>query len=544
MLTKYIFITGGVVSSLGKGITASALASLLESSGLKVNIMKLDPYINIDPGTMSPMQHGEVFVTKDGFETDLDLGHYERFISTRMTRNNSCTTGQIYSDVIKKERKGEYLGSTIQVIPHITNEIKDRIVLCGQGFDICIVEIGGTVGDIESLPFLESIRQFGASDYPTMFMHLTLVPYLESASEIKTKPTQHSVKELRAIGIQPDLLFCRSKHDIPMTEKAKIALFCNLRESCVLSLKDVDSIYQIPEYLNSQNVNSIIAKHFNIDLPAPNLGQWRDFYCKQNKLSQSIKIGLIGKYTSLPDAYKSVHEAFLHAGVANDVKIDLQYIDSEDLESGNVDLLKDLQGILIPGGFGARGVEGKIAAIEYARINKIPYFGICLGMQTAVIEFARNVAKITDATSKEFDGDATNCVIDKIDNIFSEQDLASLNLKSFYLGGTMRLGDYTCNISADSNMARIYKSNTCVERHRHRYEVNSAYKQQLADAGLVFSGTSGDCDLIEAVELPKAVHPWFVAVQFHPEFVSNPHAPHPLFADFVATIIKLNNNNS
>ncbi|CAM3765509.1 CTP synthase [Rheinheimera salexigens] len=538
MTTRYIFVTGGVVSSLGKGIAAASLAAILEARGLKVTILKLDPYINVDPGTMSPIQHGEVFVTEDGAETDLDLGHYERFIRTKMSRLNNFTQGRIYADVLRKERRGDYLGATIQVIPHITNEIKARVVAGAEGYDIAIVEIGGTVGDIESLPFLEAIRQLGTEvgRERTLYMHLTLVPYLGTAGEIKTKPTQHSVKELRSIGIQPDILVCRSDRPIPINERAKIALFTNVEEKAVIGLKDVASIYQIPAILKSQGLDDLVCRRFHIEAPEADLVEWEQVLYQESNPTGEVNIGLVGKYVELPDAYKSVNEALGHAGLKNRVSVNIKYIDSQDLESKGVAMLTGLDGILVPGGFGLRGVEGKILAAQYARENNIPYFGICLGMQVALIEFARNVAGMQDAHSTEFNPETAYPVVGLITEWRDADGSVEIRTDNSDLGGTMRLGSQNCNLVANTKAREIYGKDVILERHRHRYEVNNNLRPQLEAAGLVVSGLSADNQLVEMIEIPT--HPWFVAGQFHPEFNSTPRDGHPLFQGFIAAAFK------
>lgn len=533
MVTNYIFVTGGVVSSLGKGIAAASLAAILEARNLKVTMLKLDPYINVDPGTMSPIQHGEVFVTEDGAETDLDLGHYERFIRTKMTRKNNFTTGRIYSDVLRKERRGDYLGATVQVIPHITNEIKSRVIAGAKGFDVAIVEIGGTVGDIESLPFLEAIRQLAVDvgREHTLFMHLTLVPYLASAGEVKTKPTQHSVKELLSIGIQPDVLICRSDRIIPANERAKIALFCNVPERAVISLKDVDSIYKIPALLKSQNLDTFVCNRFHLDCVEANLSEWEQVIYEEANPVGEVTIGMVGKYTELPDAYKSVNEALKHGGLKNRLTVHIRYIDSEDLESRGTDLLAGLDAILIPGGFGYRGVEGKIIAARYARENQIPYLGICLGMQVAMIEYARNVAGIKDANSTEFVKDCANPIIALITEWSDESGNVVQRNENSDLGGTMRLGSQICHLEPNSLVFDMYKKESITERHRHRYEVNNNLLPEIVKAGLKVTGLSTDRKLVEIIEVPN--HPWFVACQFHPEFTSTPRDGHPLFSSFI-----------
>ena len=534
MTTRYIFVTGGVVSSLGKGIAAASLAAILEARGLKVTMLKLDPYINVDPGTMSPIQHGEVFVTEDGAETDLDLGHYERFIRTKMTKLNNFTTGRIYQDILARERKGEFLGATIQVIPHITNDIKRRVIEGAEGYDIAMVEIGGTVGDIESQPFLEAIRQLGVElgRERAMFMHLTLVPYIAAAGEIKTKPTQHSVKELRSIGIFPDILVCRSERAIPANERAKISLFTNVEGKAVISLRDVDSIYKVPALLKAQGADELVVKRFGLDVPEADLSDWEQVLYKEANPSGEVVIGMVGKYTELPDAYKSVNEALKHAGIKNQVKVKIQYIDSQDVESKGVEVFKDLDAILVPGGFGERGVEGKILTAQYARENKIPYLGICLGMQVALIDFARNVAGLTDAHSTEFNAETPHPVVGIINEWLDEEGKVEYRNAQSDLGGTMRLGSQLCHIVKGTKAYDVYGSETIYERHRHRFEVNNNYREQLSKAGLVFSGLSTDKTLVEVIENPN--HPWFIAGQFHPEFNSTPRDGHPLFAGFIA----------
>lgn len=533
MATNYIFVTGGVVSSLGKGIAAASLAAILEARGLNVTIMKLDPYINVDPGTMSPTQHGEVFVTQDGAETDLDLGHYERFIRTKMTKRNNFTTGKIYSEVLRKERRGDYLGATIQVIPHITNEIKDRVIAGAQGHDVVIVEVGGTVGDIESLPFLEALRQLAVQvgREHTLFMHLTLVPYIPTAGEVKTKPTQHSVKELLSIGIQPDVLICRSDRMIPPNERAKIALFCNVPERAVISLKDVNSIYQIPALLKSQGLDDFVCERFHLNCPEADLSEWEQVLYKQANPVGEVTIGMVGKYTELPDAYKSVNEALKHAGLTNRLTVNIKYIDSQDVETKGVEVLQGVDGILVPGGFGYRGVEGKIRTAQYARENNIPYLGICLGMQIALIEYARNVAGLTKANSSEFDRTCEQPVVGLITEWQDADGNVEVRSDKSDLGGTMRLGAQQCHLAEGSLARQLYGAETIEERHRHRYEVNNVLLPQIEKAGLKVTGLSADKKLVEIIEVPN--HPWFVACQFHPEFTSTPRDGHPLFAGFV-----------
>jgi CTP synthase len=533
MATNYIFVTGGVVSSLGKGIAAASLAAILEARGLNVTIMKLDPYINVDPGTMSPTQHGEVFVTQDGAETDLDLGHYERFIRTKMTKRNNFTTGKIYSEVLRKERRGDYLGATIQVIPHITNEIKDRVIAGAQGYDVVIVEVGGTVGDIESLPFLEALRQLAVQvgREHTLFMHLTLVPYIPTAGEVKTKPTQHSVKELLSIGIQPDVLICRSDRMIPPNERAKIALFCNVPERAVISLKDVNSIYQIPALLKSQGLDEFICQRFHLDCPEADLSEWEQVLYQEANPVGDVTIGMVGKYTELPDAYKSVNEALKHAGLKNRLSVHIKYIDSQDVETKGTDVLKGVDGILVPGGFGYRGVEGKILTAKYARENNVPYLGICLGMQIALIEYARNVASLEKANSSEFDRHCEQPVVGLITEWQDAEGHIETRDDNSDLGGTMRLGAQQCHLIEGSKARTLYGKETIEERHRHRYEVNNNLLPQIEKAGLKVTGLSADRKLVEIIEVPN--HPWFVACQFHPEFTSTPRDGHPLFEGFV-----------
>lgn len=532
-MTRYIFVTGGVVSSLGKGIASASLAAILEARGLKVTMLKLDPYINVDPGTMSPFQHGEVFVTEDGAETDLDLGHYERFIRTKMTQRNNFTTGRVYEHVLRKERRGDYLGGTVQVIPHITNEIKDRVIAGAEGCDVALVEIGGTVGDIESQPFLEAVRQLKVevgSDR-AMFMHLTLVPYIKTAGETKTKPTQHSVKELRSIGIQPDILVCRSEVAIEANERRKISMFTNVDEKAVISLEDADTIYRIPSMLHAQNLDEIVVKRFGLQCPPADLSEWVAVADAKLNPLKSINIAMVGKYMELLDAYKSLIEAIDHAGIKNRTKVNIEYIDSEDIEHNGTDRLKDKDAILVPGGFGERGVEGKILTAQFARENKIPYLGICLGMQVAVIEYARNVAGMADAHSTEFTHDTTHPVVGLITEWVNPEGKIEERDHSSDLGGTMRLGAQDCKLLKGSKAREVYGQDVIFERHRHRYEVNDQFVGDLEKAGLIFSGRSADESLVEVVELKD--HPWFVACQFHPEFTSTPRDGHPLFTGFV-----------
>lgn len=532
-MTKYIFVTGGVVSSLGKGIAAASLAATLESRGIKVTMLKLDPYINVDPGTMSPFQHGEVFVTEDGAETDLDLGHYERFVSAKMGKRNNFTTGQIYESVIRKERRGDYLGGTVQVIPHITDEIKSHIRAGAGDADVAIVEIGGTVGDIESLPFLEAIRQMGAQlgRHNVCFIHLTLVPYIASAGEIKTKPTQHSVKELREIGIQPDILLCRADRALPDDERRKIALFTNVTEEAVISAVDVDCIYKIPVLLHQQKLDEIVCHKLELTPPPADLSMWESLVYALEHPEHEVHIALVGKYVDLTESYKSLSEALIHAGMHTRSKINIHYIDSEELESSETEALNGMNAILVPGGFGKRGVEGKIRAITYAREHKIPYLGICLGMQLAVIEYARNKADMAGAHSTEFDPETPYPVVALISEWFDRSGKLEMRDSASNLGGTMRLGGQECQLQADSKAHEAYGCDSIVERHRHRYEVNNQYLRQLEEAGLRVSGISKSENLCEMIELPD--HPWFVACQFHPEFTSTPRAGHPLFKAFV-----------
>lgn len=530
---KIIFVTGGVVSSLGKGIAGASLAAVLEARGLKVTIMKLDPYINVDPGTMSPIQHGEVFVTEDGAETDLDLGHYERFINAKMSKKNNFTTGRIYSDVIRKERRGDYLGATIQVIPHITNAIKERILQGCEGNDVTLVEIGGTVGDIESLPFLEAIRQLAVDigRENALFMHLTLVPYLKTSGEVKTKPTQHSVKELLSIGIQPDILICRSEMGIPAHERHKIAMFCNVSENAVINMKDVDSIYKIPALLKSQYLDQLVVDRFHFDVPEADLSDWEQVLYQQANTTGEVTIGMVGKYVELHDAYKSVNEALKHGGLKNRLQVHIKYIDSEDVEVKGTDVLAGLDAILVPGGFGKRGIEGKIAAAKYARENGIPYLGICLGMQVALIEYARDVAGMAGANSTEFDPNTKYPVVALITEWKDESGKVEKRSDKSDLGGTMRLGGQLCHLHPGSKVRELYGQDDIVERHRHRYEVNNNLIKQITDKGLKIAGLSTDNKLVEIIENPN--HPWFIGVQFHPEFTSNPRKGHPLFSGFI-----------
>lgn len=539
-MTRYVFVTGGVVSSLGKGIAAASLAAILESRGLKVTLMKLDPYINVDPGTMSPFQHGEVFVTEDGAETDLDLGHYERFIRAKMSKRNNFTTGQIYESVIKKERRGEYLGKTVQVIPHITDEIKLHIRAGAKDAEVAIVEIGGTVGDIESLPFLEAIRQMGIEEGRdhTCFIHLTLLPYIPTAGELKTKPTQHSVKELREIGIQPDILLCRADREIPADEKRKIALFTNVQPEAVISVPDADSIYKIPAMLHDQMLDEIVCHKLDILARAADLSVWKRLVDALENPLHEVDIAFVGKYVDLTESYKSLTESLRHAGIHTRSKVNIRYIDSEELEGGDLSALVDVDAILVPGGFGKRGTEGKIAAIRYARENRVPYLGICLGMQLAVVEFARDVAGMAGAHSTEFEADTRYPVIGLITEWLDASGKVEKRDAQSDLGGTMRLGGQVCRL-ADGSLAReVYGKPEIVERHRHRYEVNNTLLADLEAKGLVVSGRAPGTDLCEMVELPRAMHPWFVGCQFHPEFTSNPRDGHPLFKAFVEAALK------
>jgi CTP synthase len=531
-MTKYAFVSGGVVSSLGKGLSSASLGALLESRGFLVTLIKLDPYINVDPGTMSPFQHGEVFVTDDGAETDLDLGHYERFVRTTMTRANNFTTGQIYYQVIRKERRGEYLGATVQVIPHITNEIKQCIVEATTGYDVALVEIGGTVGDIESLPFLEAIRQMrmelGREN--TIFLHLTLVPELKTTGEIKTKPTQHSVKELRSIGIQPDIVLCRVSHSLPDEERRKIALFTNVPEDAVISARDVDNIYSIPRLYHEQGLDEIVISHLNLSGSPADLSEWDHVLEVMESSKRQVTIAMVGKYVALADSYKSLSEALVHAGIRNECKVTVRYVDSENLIEGDGESFDGVDAILVPGGFGGRGIEGMIAAARYARERQIPYLGICLGLQIAVIECARHLAGLTGAHSTEFASDCPDPVIALVTEWMTDHGWVEKRDGSVDLGGTMRLGAQECVLEDDSIVAGLYQTNNIFERHRHRYEVNEAYVPILKKHGLRIAGRSGD-GLVEIVE--RSDHEWFVACQFHPEFKSTPRDCHPLFAGYI-----------
>ena len=536
-MTKYIFITGGVVSSLGKGIASASLGALLEARGLKVTMVKLDPYINVDPGTMSPFQHGEVFVTEDGAETDLDLGHYERFIRTTMRRNNNFTTGQIYENVIRKERHGDYLGGTVQVIPHITNEIKDCIELGAADADVALVEIGGTVGDIESLPFLEAIRQMGIElgRDRVMFIHLTLVPYIPTAGEVKTKPTQHSVKELRSIGIQPDVLLCRADRPIPAGERKKIALFTNVPEKAVISAVDADTIYRIPLLLHDQGLDQIVVEQMRLDVPQADLSEWQRVVDGLDHPAREVRIAMVGKYVGLTESYKSLNEALTHAGIQCGTRVHIEYFDSEQIQREGTECLQGVDAVLVPGGFGERGVEGKIAAVRYARENGVPYLGICLGMQVAVIEYARNVAGLEGAHSTEFNRAAPHPVIALITEWMNLDGSIEARSEASDLGGTMRLGAQDCRLAKGTISRKLYGRDVITERHRHRYEFNNRYRQDLEDVGMKVAGTSIDGRLVEVIEIPA--HPWFVACQFHPEFTSTPRYGHPLFSGFVQAAV-------
>ncbi|MAC23531.1 CTP synthase [Marinobacter sp.] len=543
-MTRYIFVTGGVVSSLGKGIASASLAAILEARGLKVTILKLDPYINVDPGTMSPFQHGEVFVTEDGAETDLDLGHYERFIRTPMTKRNNFTTGRVYEEVIRKERRGDYLGGTVQVIPHITDEIKRRVVEGAAGADVALIEVGGTVGDIESLPFLEACRQLKVEvgSQRALFMHLTLVPYIATAGEIKTKPTQHSVKEMRSIGLQPDILLCRSEHEVDASSRRKIALFTNVEERAVIPMQDARSIYAIPRMLHEYGLDQLVIERFGLDAREADLSEWDAVVDSLMNPQDEVTIAMVGKYMELLDAYKSLIEAVSHAGIQSRTKVNLRYIDSEDIEQEGTALLEDVDAILVPGGFGSRGVEGKIAAVRYARENKVPYLGICLGMQVAVIEYARNVLGWADANSTEFDKTSKHPVVGLITEWQTASGEMQTRTEASDLGGTMRLGGQECALEAGSKAHDCYGKDVIVERHRHRYEVNNNLLPELQAGGLNISGRSVDGALVEMVEV--ADHPWFVACQFHPEFTSTPRYGHPLFSGFVGAALKQKESKS
>lgn len=533
-MTRYIFITGGVVSSLGKGVAAASLGAILEARGLTVNLMKLDPYINVDPGTMNPLQHGEVFVTEDGGETDLDLGHYERFVRVKMTKANNFTTGRVYANVIRKERKGDYLGGTVQVIPHITDEIKHCIIKGAANVDVALVEIGGTVGDIESLPFLEAIRQMRMElgRQKALFIHLTLLPYIPTAGEIKTKPTQHSVKELRSIGIQPDILLCRSDRPISDHARSKIALFTNVEKEAVIPLLDVDFIYQLPIALHQQGLDRIVVEHLGLEAKAADLHEWKQVEEAYRHPDAEVTIGMVGKYIDLTDSYKSLSEALKHAGIQTRTRVNIEYIDSEELErKGANQMLAKVDAILVPGGFGKRGVEGKVLAAQYARENNIPYLGICLGMQIAIIEYARHIANMPEANSTEFNHDTPYPVVALVTEWISQTGEREQRSEKSDVGGTMRLGGQACNLTADSLARKIYGNDVIVERHRHRYEVNNNLLPAIEKAGLKISGRSAQDNLVELIELPN--HPWFIGCQFHPEFTSTPRDGHPLFSGFI-----------
>ncbi len=541
MATKYIFITGGVVSSLGKGIASASLATLLESRGLKITMLKLDPYINVDPGTMSPFQHGEVFVTNDGAETDLDLGHYERFVRLQLGKKNNFTAGRVYQRVIERERRGDYLGATVQIVPHITNEIKDLTQAGAAGADVALVEIGGTAGDIESLPFLEAIRQMSLElgRENTLFIHLTLLPYLKVAGELKTKPTQHSVKELRGIGIQPDILICRSEYPLPDEERAKIALFTNVASDSVFTSLDVDTIYKVPRALHEQGLDEVVVNKLALDCRPTDLSEWDSVVDKLNAPTADINIAMVGKYMDLTEAYKSLSEALLHAGINTKIKVNIHYFDSEEIEKTGTGCLSEMSAILVPGGFGNRGVEGKIATVAYARENNIPYLGICLGMQVAVIEYARNVANMGGANSTEFDATTPHPVVGLITEWQDEYGSTQTRDADSDLGGTMRLGGQECVLTNNSKSKEIYGKEVITERHRHRYEVNNTLIEKLEESGLKISGRSIDGSLVEMIEITD--HPWFVACQFHPEFTSSPRDGHPLFESFVKAATKAHN---
>lgn len=538
MRQKIIFVTGGVVSSLGKGIASASIGALLESRGLTVSLKKLDPYINVDPGTMNPFQHGEVFVTEDGAETDLDLGHYERFTNAKITQKNNFTTGQVYDTVISRERKGEYLGGTVQVIPHITDEIKRRILDVEENVDVLIVEIGGTVGDIESLPFLEAIRQLRneLGKENTLFIHLTLVPYIKSADEMKTKPTQHSVKELREIGIQPDIILCRTEKPLTQELKEKIALFCNVRRDAVITARDTDIVYEVPLLFHKEGLDDIITEMLNIWAKRPDLEKWERIVNTIKNPKRTVDIAMVGKYVRFKDSYKSLNEALVHGGIANNCRVNIHYVDSELIEKGELSRLEDVDGILVPGGFGERGIEGKIAAIRYARENGVPFLGLCLGMQLAVVEIGRNLAGLERANSTEFDEDTPHPVIYLMEEWVDRDNKVQRRDKYSQKGGTMRLGSYPCKIKPGSLAHKAYGQDLIYERHRHRYEMNLEYRERLEACGLEITGISPDEKLAEIVELRG--HPWFLACQFHPEFQSKPFRPHPLFREFIKAAIK------
>ena len=541
MSTKYIFITGGVVSSLGKGIASASLATLLESRGLNITLLKLDPYINVDPGTMSPFQHGEVFVTHDGAETDLDLGHYERFVRIQLSKRNNFTAGRVYENVIERERRGDYLGATVQIIPHITDEIKKLTLEGAEGSDIALVEIGGTAGDIESLPFMETIRQLSLDlgRENTLFIHLTLLPYIKVAGELKTKPTQHSVKELRSIGIQPDILICRSEKELPEAERKKIALFTNVEANSVFTSQDVDTIYKVPRALHDQGLDNEVVRKLGLKCHDANLSEWDKVVEDLSNPEQSVDIAMVGKYMNLTESYKSLSEALIHAGIHTRTKVNIHYFDSEEIEKNGPDELSEMSAILVPGGFGNRGIEGKILTVKYARENKIPYLGICLGMQVAVIEYARNKAGMADANSTEFNSDTKYPVVGLITEWKDESGNVETRDENSNLGGTMRLGGQECKLVEKSNAREIYGQASIVERHRHRYEVNDLLINKIEKSGLKVSGRSADGNLVEMIELDD--HPWFVACQFHPEFTSTPRDGHPLFESFIKAAKKAHN---
>ena len=536
-MSHYIFVTGGVVSALGKGVTSASLGAILEARGLKVGMMKLDPYLNIDPGTMSPYQHGEVFVTEDGTETDLDLGHYERFVNTTTGKNSNFTAGKIYENVIAKERKGDYLGGTVQVIPHVTDEIKKNITIGADGFDVTIIEVGGTVGDIESLPFLEAIRQMGIEEngFKVAYVHLTLVPYIKTSSEIKTKPTQHSVKELRSIGIQPDALVCRSEKPLPEEQRKKIALFTNVKEEAVISAQDANDVYEIPLILRDQGLDEIIVKKLQLNVKKPDLTDWENVLLAKNNSKSIVKIAMVGKYVDFRDSYISLSEALRHAGFKTQTKIQIEYVESEEIQKHGTDVLKEMNAILIPGGFGDRGIEGMVDSIQFARENKIPFLGICLGLQAAVIEFSRNNLNLLDANSTEFNPDTSAPVIALIKEWMNKDGSLESRDEDSDLGGSMRLGAQECMITNKTLARRVYQKSSVFERHRHRYEFNINFKEDLEQQGLIFSGHSKD-GLVEIIEL--ADHPWFFACQFHPEFTSSPRKGHPLFESFIQASVE------
>ena len=540
-MTKYIFITGGVVSSLGKGIASASLASILETRGLNVTLLKLDPYINVDPGTMSPFQHGEVFVTNDGSETDLDLGHYERFVRTQLGKENNFTAGRVYENVIQRERRGEYLGATVQIIPHITDEIKKLTREGAENADVALVEIGGTAGDIESLPFLEAIRQMGLElgRENTLFIHLTLLPFIKVAGELKTKPTQHSVKELRGIGIQPDILICRSEYPLADSDRKKIALFTNVPENSVFISLDQDTIYKVPEVLHNQGLDDIVVSKLGLDCATADLKEWNNFVSRLARPNHSVDIAMVGKYMDLTESYKSLSEALIHAGVHTQTKVNIHYFDSEDIEKNGADSLSKMSAVLVPGGFGIRGIEGKIKAVQFARENKIPFLGICLGLQVAIIEFARNMVNMKGANSTEFDENTQYPVIGLITEWEDENGNTQKRDKESNLGGTMRLGGQECELVKGSRSHKIYGADKVIERHRHRYEVNNKLISKIEAAGLIVSGRSNDGSLVEMIEISD--HPWFVACQFHPEFTSTPRDGHALFESFIEAAKKAHN---